>query len=206
MKKILLISILSLYFFSNNLHAQSQFAQDDYKAYIEKFGKNIVDISTDKISDKKKMEKLVSLVDASIDAKWISRFVLGKHYKLFSSSQFDKFVNIYRDYMINSYAPKFLSYKGTMFSVNDVKFQKIFYNVSTEFYAVSNPKPISVSFRVKKRNDTIFIIDFIPEGISLLESQRSEFDSVISKKGPADFIENLSNKVKAMKIENEKIK
>lgn len=206
MKKFLLIgSLLYLSLFSNSLCAKSQFTQDDYRVYIEKFGKNIIDISAEKISDKKKMGKLISLVEASIDAKWISRFVLGKHYKSFSEAQFEKFVGIYRDYLINSYAPKFLSYNGTMFTVNDVKFQNIFYNVSTDFYAVNKPKPASVSFRIKKRGDTILIIDFIPEGISLLESQRSEFDSVISRKGSADFIKNLENKVSSMKEKNEKI-
>ncbi len=194
MKKFLFTNIVFLCLFSNSAFAQ--FNKEDFEKYVDKFGQKIIKISASKISDKQRVEKLVKLIDESVDIKWISRFVLGKHYRSFSTAEFQRFLTLYKKYMINSYGSKFATYKGSKFVVNDIKFQKIFYLAETEFYSVDKTVPISVGFRMKKRGDEIYIIDFIAEGVSLLESQRSELDSAISSMGVIGFLDDLDKKVK----------
>ena len=148
----------------------AQFNKENFKTYVDNFGNKIIKISASKGPGRKKIDKFVEVIDQSIDVKWISRFVLGKHYRSFSTVEFQRFLGLYRSHMINNYGTKFSSYKGKRFVVKDVKFQKIFYLVDSEFYSVDSNAPILVSFRLKKRGDDIYIIDFIAEGISLLES------------------------------------
>ncbi len=190
---IFINTFLAFCFLSNSSFAQ--FNKQDFKDYTEKFADKVIKISASKLSDQKKVDELITIIDESIDLKWISRFVLGKHYKTFSISEFQRFLELYRKYMINTYATKFSSYKGKKFLIKDIKFQKIFYLADTEFYSVDSNVPILVSFRLKKRGDKIYIIDFIPEGISLLESQRSELDSAISSNGVGKFLDDLKKKV-----------
>jgi len=56
-----------------------------------------------------------------------------------------------------------------------------------------------VQFRVKERNGKLVVLDFVTEGISLIETQRSEFNSAISEKGIEKFIEDLAVRVKELK-------
>ena len=173
----------------------SEFKDEKIHSYISDFCSQIITISASDSNKQAKISNAIKLIDDNVNSKWISRFVLGKHYRSFSKEEFDRFKTLYRNYMINAYAPKFLSYKGKICKVLSVSNQKLFYNVKTEFVSVDNPKPFDVSFRVKDKNDNFFIIDFIAEGISLLESQRSELDSVISKLGVLGFLSDLDEKV-----------
>ncbi len=196
MKKLIhAIIFISSLIFGLSANAQ-QFSQNDYKDFIQNLGDSIVNISSSSHSEKKKVKTLVNLIDKSIDSKWISRFVLGKHYRSFSKDQYNQFLNLYRQFMINSYGQKFLYYRGSNFEVGDVKFQKIFYQIDSKFYTVGSPHPVLVSFRAKKSKGSIIVIDFIAEGVSLLESQRSELDSIISNKGIERFLEELEVKSK----------
>lgn len=188
------IYLIIIFSTSSNLLA-AEFRDSEVESYISNFCNDVIIISTLNVNKDKKLSKLIDVIDNNVDSGWISRFVLGKHYRSFSKDSFNKFSKLYRQYMINAYAPKFLNYEGVKCTVISVADQKLFYNVKTEFLSADNPKPFDVSFRVKIKKEKFFIIDFIPEGISLLESQRGELDSSINKLGVKGFIEDLSVKV-----------
>ena len=54
-------------------------------------------------------------------------------------------------------------------------------------------------FRVKDYKGKLVILDFIAEGISLIETQRSEFNSAISKNGLDSFLDDLEERVRILK-------
>jgi phospholipid transport system substrate-binding protein len=101
--------------------------------------------------------------------------------------------------MINTYGPKFKDYNGRKFTVNEVIEQGGFYIAKAEFLPHDSNTPISVDFRVKERNGKLVILDFIAEGISLIETQRSEFNSAISQKGTDKFLDELTERVEKLK-------
>jgi ABC-type transporter MlaC component len=53
---------------------------------------------------------------------------------------------------------------------------------------------------IKEQNKQLAIIDFIAEGISLIETQRSEFDSAIKNIGIEQFLLDLNSKINANSI------
>lgn len=197
MKKLFAI----LFFF---LCAQSSFAQDAEKSaaarkFVEEIGNKIITIAAEKTSDAARRAKIVKVIDEVIDAEWIGRFVLGKNYKSSTEVQRQRFTNLYRDFMINTYGPKFKDYNGRKFTVNEVIEQGGFYIAKAEFLPHDSNVPISVDFRVKERNGKLVILDFIAEGISLIETQRSEFNSAISQKGTDKFLDELTERVEKLK-------
>jgi phospholipid transport system substrate-binding protein len=101
--------------------------------------------------------------------------------------------------MINTYGPKFKDYNGRKFTVNEVSERGGFYIAKAEFLPYDSNVAISVDFRVKERNGKLVILDFIAEGISLIETQRSEFNSVISQKGADKFLDELTERVEKLK-------
>ncbi len=187
-----------LFAFSNSALAQDQ--KSAVKDFVNGVGNKIITIAAEKnISEAKKKDKIIAVVDEVIDADWISRFVLGKNYKTISDEQRSKFSKLYRDFMINTYGPKFKNYNGRKFEVVDVAEQNGFFVAKSEFTPKDSNVPINVDFRVKERNGKLVILDFIAEGVSLIETQRSEFNSAISQKGIDQFLIDLQERVKKLK-------
>jgi ABC-type transporter MlaC component len=80
--------------------------------------------------------------------------------------------------------------------------QQSFYVVKAEFLPRDSNVPISVDFRVKEKDGKLVILDFIAEGVSLIETQRSEFNSAISQNGMDQFLKNLQARVEQLKKGN----
>jgi phospholipid transport system substrate-binding protein len=189
-----------LIIFSSSAMAENSSTKDQVKDFINVVGRKIISTADEKgISEDKKKDKIIAIIDDSIDSDWISRFVLGKNYKSISDENRTKFSKLYRDFMINTYGPKFKNYNGRKFDVTDVNEQNGFFVAKAEFLPRDSNVPINVDFRVKERGGKLVILDFIAEGVSLIETQRSEFNSAISQKGVDQFLIDLEARVKKLK-------
>jgi len=200
MKKIFVLIFLVL--FSSQSLAQTPAKSADIGKFVEEVGNKIISIAGEKISEPKKKDKIIAVIDKVIDADWIARFVLGKNYKAANEQQRERFTKLYRDFMINTYGPKFKNYNGRKFTVNEVTERNGFFVAKAEFLPRDSEVPISVDFRVKERDGKLVILDFIAEGVSLIETQRSEFNSAISQDGMDKFLDSLTERVKKLKASN----
>jgi phospholipid transport system substrate-binding protein len=197
MKKIIFALLLC---FCSNSFAQNIDNNEAVRKYIDNFGNKIISIAANKkITSEQRKDRIIDEIDKTIDSSWISRFVLGKNYRNFSDPQKERFKELYRQFMINTYAPKFKDYNGKKFTVLSVEKQKIFYVARCEFLPHDSNTPISFDFRVRAKNNKLLVLDFVAEGVSLIETQRSEFDSAISKNGISKFIEDMENRVLELK-------
>lgn len=192
--------ILPIIFF---LFSFNSFADDakDAKNYVNDLGNQIINIAKDKsISVDQRRDKLIDLIDSLVDSKWVARFVLARNYRTASQDQRDQFQKLYRDFMIHTYAPSFKGYSGEDFEVLDVMQQGKYFMVKCNFIPKEGPK-VNLAFRLKKNKNTgkFAVLDVIAEGVSLIETQRSEFNSVISNKGMDGFLADLDTRVKKLK-------
>jgi phospholipid transport system substrate-binding protein len=180
------------------------FAQNDHiKLFVENIGNEIVKVANNKtLKDAQKKSAIIKIIDQNIDSQWISRFVLGSHYKTIDEAKKAKFAELYRQFMIETYGPKFNSYNGKSFVVNKIEDQKNFFLAKANFYPQGTNNPISIDFRIKEKNQKLFVVDFIAEGVSLLETQRSEFDSAITNLGIDKFLNDLESKTQQLKKAN----
>ncbi len=163
-------------------------ASDNIKAeqFINNLGNNIIKIASDKkipLQDRK--NQIIKLLDSAVDSKWIARFVLARNYRAATKEQFTEFQKLYRDFVIYTYAPSFKGYNGEKFKIEEVLNQGKYFMVKCALITKDNPD-INLAFRLKKKKDSeeFAILDIIAEGVSLIETQRSEFNSVIAEKGP----------------------
>lgn len=174
------------------------------KIFIEDLGNNIIKIANNnKIPIKDRRRELINLIDRSVDSKWISKFVLGRHYRKRSQAEKDKFQKLYREFMINTYAPKFTGYNGEKFEIQNIINQENYYTVKCLFYTKDESPAINIDFRVKndKKSLQFLVFDIVAEGISLIETQRSEFGSAISNSGFDKFLLDLEDKIKSLEME-----
>jgi phospholipid transport system substrate-binding protein len=197
---IILINFILISFYSFTSLAQEQAEILEVKTFVEEMGNKIINIAKEKnTSEAKIREKIINEIDIVIDSEWIAKFVLGKNYKNLNDQQKKQFISLYRDFMINTYGPKFKNYNGKKFTVNEVVKQNNFYIAKAEFLPKDSDTAILTDFRVRKKDGKLYILDFIAEGISLIETQRSEFNATIDSQGIEPFLKNLEEKVKKLK-------
>lgn len=200
MKKIFLLAAIFMLSSTVSLAADSAFNDQDVRKFVGNIGGEIVSIANEKnLSEAKKRDKIIAVIDNVIDSDWIARFVLGKNYKTATDDQKNEFSKLYRSFMINTYGPKFKNYNGRKFTVTNVTEQNSFYVAKAEFLPRNSDIAIFVDFRVKDRNGKLVILDFITEGVSLIETQRSEFNSAISEEGIDKFLQSLRQRVENLK-------
>lgn len=207
MLRIILSTIIFL------LSANLSFADEakEVETFINDLGNKIIKIANNKkFNVNQKREQLIKTIDGVIDADWISKFVLGKNYRLASAEQKEQFRKLYREFMINTYSPKFTGYSGETFAISAVTNDGNYYTAKCLFYPKDQAPTINLDFRVRKNTDTsvnkshFLVFDIVAEGVSLIETQRSEFGAVITKDGLDKFLADLKDRNAKLKAENSK--
>jgi len=184
-KLVIIIAIL--------LMPVASLANDMAENFIHSLEGRILNVIQDeKIDDDAKQEKLEGLFDEVVDVDWIGKFVLGKYWRRATDEQKKEFVATYSEFLKKTYVSNFKKYDGERVEVkSSVDDGDNKYIVKTAVIQ-ANGKPLDVNYRVKSEKGNVKIFDIQVEGVSLLNTQRDEFTSVISRDG----IDSLIGKMK----------
>lgn len=174
--------------------------ENDAKAYVQGVSNRVLDIiSNQKLEQGEKQKKLVTVFEQTVDTKWIGRFVLGRYYNTATPAQKKAYDDVYREFLIRSYVPRFKEYKGQKFTLAETRKEgKDEYLVKTLITSASEA-PIRVDYRVRETGGTFKVSDIISEGVSLINTQRSEFGSVVSREGMDYLVEKLKERLEKLK-------
>ena len=186
-KRLFFIIFLTFFFLFSPKQQSFNFisiaAANDPGVYVMEITKNAIDTLTDKSIDQNKKEaKFGELFDKNFDIPSISKFVLGKYWKVASLDQKKNFIRAFRNYIIKTYSSRFNEYSGEKLKLVNFENEsnpKIFL-VHTILERPDAPV-IKVDWRIGKKKSRFVILDIIIEGISLAITQRSEFVSVIDQ-------------------------
>jgi phospholipid transport system substrate-binding protein len=180
--------------------SSAQAGEKEAKTYVLGVSNKVLEIiSNKKIDQGTKQTKLIKLFEQTVDTKWIGRFVLGKYYKTATPVQKKKYDDIYHEFLIRSYVPRFKEYKGQKFELAETQSHgKGEYLVKTNILS-ANAAPIRVDYRVREDAGTFHVIDIISEGVSLINTQRSEFGSVVSREGMDYLLDQLKQRLETLK-------
>ena len=134
-----------------------------------------------------------------IDYKFSALKVLGKNLKSVPREKVPEFIQVFREYLITTYALALTYYddQEVVFEpVKEITNERI---VTVRVLIKDKDAPdIKVAFKVRKNKKTNKwkAYDMIAEGISLLSSKQSELESVVRQKGIDTVIELLREKNK----------
>jgi phospholipid transport system substrate-binding protein len=196
MKKILLYALSFFLLLGLAKFSMAQTVQDTGKFIENVFNQTISIAQNKKLSDKQKELGFSNLINDSVDTNWIAKFVIGKYWRQISEEQQKEFIDLYQNYLIKTYIPKFKNYGGGDIKINKILEQRtgVFF-VQSEFQD-NEGKVININFRVTKNKDKLLITDIIPEGISFIATQRSEVNSYIANNGFDGFMKHLKQRQK----------
>lgn len=170
------------------------FAQTKGKELIDAFQEN--DLT-------KRYKILDKMIMDYVDIKHISRFVIGKYWRMMTDEQKQSYDEVFTRYGLALYKSLPLEYAKNidykiMSASSDDEYTNVLANV--KFSLGEQPQEASVSFRLHKVDDKIKIVDVKVAESSLLLSYRGKFYEMISQNdNEIDwFLEDLTDKTISM--------
>lgn len=179
MKTLLLLITL---IFSTNLYANNA----EY-LFVKEISDNLFsELTHDTLSNKDKLNTIVEKnLKQHIDFNFISLKIIGKNFKKYSKDEIKDFINVMEPYLLGVFSKAFSFYNNQtiMISPQVKKSGKI---TSVYIKVTENNKPdINLIFKLRKNKKTgeFKVFDLVAEGISMVDSKRSEFSPIIRNKG-----------------------
>jgi phospholipid transport system substrate-binding protein len=155
------------------------------KQYIEYLSVEAIDKLTDlSVPKDLREQRFRTMLQENFDVPNISRFVLGRYWRVATPAQQQEFIELFREMVVQIYMTKLKDYRGQSLQVVggrlDGEGKYALVETTVVDPAVSNK--VAVQWRVI-RTTPFKIADVSVEGISMGLSQRSEFSSVIQRGG-----------------------
>jgi phospholipid transport system substrate-binding protein len=155
------------------------------RAFIDELAdKAIAALTVKDISQEERFRRFRVLLNEHFAVKTIGQWVLGRHWRRASTEERQEYLNLFEDLIVDTYADRFKRYSGDKLDITDaVPRGKKDTIVSTLISRPDGGPPINVDWRVRHVRDIMRIVDVIVEGVSMGQTQRSEFASVIRANG-----------------------
>jgi phospholipid transport system substrate-binding protein len=146
--------------------------------------------------DAQRLAGMGELLFEVADLPLIARLVLGRHWRAADPAQRDAYLVAFRVYALDSLAYRFARLGGGVGfellgrCVPDGKDAL----VATEVTLPNRAEPTRIEWRVRDDEAGPRLIDVAIEGVSLVVSNRSEFDSVVARQGLDALIAQIRGK------------
>ncbi|MDP4796129.1 MAG: ABC transporter substrate-binding protein [Rhodospirillales bacterium] len=169
---------------------QAVFADDAMAGKAEAFIVKLADEAISKLTDKsigieEQEKRFREIVREHIAFNTIARWVLGGHYwRAATEAQQNRYLGLFEDLMVATYAHRFQNYDGEKMTVASTRVvedgQAL---VQTTLQRPGADKPLRVDWRVRETDGKLRVIDIMVEGLSMAQTQRSEFSAVLRDNG-----------------------
>ncbi|HUL06072.1 MAG TPA: ABC transporter substrate-binding protein [Candidatus Acidoferrum sp.] len=170
-------------------------AADDPKAFVQRIGDQVVKVLQQNLPREKTGEQLNAIWLASFDVDGIGRAVLGKNWKKATDEQRRAYMELFPKYVAKLYAIQFSDYSGETFAVKGSRTTSDGAAIVNAEIDQPQSEPIKLDFIVQNVAQGLKVTDVKVEGVSLLVTKRSEFDSVVAQKGIDGLIQAMRQKV-----------
>ena len=146
-----------------------------------------------------------TLFVAHFDVPTIAKWALGRYWRIATKAEQDEYQAMFEDYIVTTYTNRFRDYTNEHLDVGEV--DKIADEDSglmvRSLIVRDQPKPIRVDWRIASQGGGYKIVDVIVEGVSMVQTQRSEFSSVILRGGGkvAGLITELKLKTRSLRAQ-----
>lgn len=137
------------------------------------------------VPDAQREARIRQLLDDYFAVDTIGQWVLGRYWRGADPEQRRQYLQLFRDMIVVTYMDRFKRYSGQTLTVSNVVGEADSQDaiVQTQITQPGAPNPVNVGWRVRSGESGMKIVDVIVEGVSMSQTQRSEFGSVISRGG-----------------------
>jgi phospholipid transport system substrate-binding protein len=153
--------------------------------FIQDLGDKAVTILADKsLTAEQRNTKFRDMLHESFDLPTIGRFVIGRSWNAASPEQQKTYMDLFESLVIKTYSDRFALYTGEGFKVRSVRPESERDSIVTsEITHPDGSAPTTVDWRVRQKDGKLGILDVVVEGISMSQTQRQEYASIIQRNG-----------------------
>lgn len=177
----------------------------DARMLVTRLVEHVLQVISTGQGDASRERRLMAAIESQTDLSLLARMTMGRYWRQATPAQQDAFVEVFRRYLLQSFTSRLRHYAGSDLGTVRDRFDvtgtqpagKDDVVVSSRIYPPSG-EPLKVDWRLRPRNDRLFVIDLVVEGVSLLITQRSEFGSVMERIGIDGLIRELQARVAQM--------
>ncbi len=142
-----------------------------------------------------KQARLQSIFTGKVDTNFVGRFVLGPNWRAATPAQQQAYISAYGPFIIHNYSAKLTHYSGQSYTLKDARTDADGSYLVTMTISGGNSGDATVDYRLRAGGAGGYqLTDIIVEGVSLLATQRSEFNSIEQSKGLDYLITQLKAK------------
>ena len=184
---------------------QAKGIEDGSREFIQLMtNEAIQSLTTENISRIERIKRFRLLFNDRFAVRSIGKFVLGRHWRKASDDEKSEYLKLFEDFMIISYFDRFVSYAGVTLQFKNTRIEnKTNVTVFSEIRQPDGAKPIHIDWRVGTNGSIFKVLDVVVEGISMSNTLRSDFGSIISRKDGKilGLIQALKKKTIALQAE-----
>lgn len=159
-------------------------ADDGATAFIAGLGEQAMTVIRSQETQEGRREEFQKLFIAGFDVPAIGKFVLGRHWRVATPAQQAQYLSLFERYIVIIYSERFDGYAGEQFRVlGEYPGDHGEITVNSEVVRAGGGQPIRIDWRVEKTDGAFKIADVMIEGVSMAQTQRQEFSSVIMQNG-----------------------
>lgn len=173
------------------------------KEFVQKVGDDAIKQLTDKsIPDNERVKRMREMLRADFDETAVSKFVLGTYWRRATPDQRTEFQKLYEIVVAHNYAGLFKKYSGETFQVlNEHALDPNTMIVNAQINQTSGQPPIPVEMQVEHSSADWRITDIKVEGVSMPQTHRKEYASVMNRSGVNGLLTAMRNKAKQLEAE-----
>lgn len=160
-------------------------ADDGARAFIRDLAHKAVASLTGRDMPQAERERAFrSLLVAHFDVEQIGKWALGRYWRIATPAEQKEYQALFQDFIVTTYSQRFREYTNEQLEVTEVvkAMDEDGGLVVHSHITRDQPKPIRVDWRLSTANG-YKVVDIVVEGVSMVQTQRSEFSSVIVRGG-----------------------
>ena len=163
--------------------ANAAAADQESEAFIRDLGDTAVNQLTDTgLTDAERGERFRHLLLSHFDVPQIGKYVLGRYWRSATPEEQTEYLALFEDYLVASYARRFAEYTGQEFEVVSSRSSDGMETVRSQIVTGSG-EAARLDWILERQDSGLRILDLKVEGLSMTETHRSEFASVIQNGG-----------------------
>lgn len=163
--------------------------QEDAEAFVNSLAERALSTLADETVTLEEREATFrEILSQGFALKYISLLVLGKHRKDATEEQIEEYQGYFAEFILKKYSALLGGYAGETFVVlGSVPSGKRDVLVQSEIQR-DQGAPIPAEWRVRQFDDELKVIDIKVEGVSMVKSQRDEFNAILTREGMVGLI------------------
>ncbi|MEL6963289.1 MAG: ABC transporter substrate-binding protein [Pseudomonadota bacterium] len=175
---------------------------ENAKALVGRLVEHILQVISSDRDSQGQERRLMAAIESQTDLSLLARMTIGRYWRRATIQQREAFVELFREYLLKSFTLRLKSYAGADMGGAKDHFSIIGARAvgKNDVVVRSRIEPpagaaLQVDWRLRAKNERLFVIDLVVEGVSLLITQRSEFGSVLERIGMDGLITELRTRV-----------